>query len=304
MPRVALADASTPFFRRIVSGFRYPMRGSAIVTILGVTALDLLAFFPIAILRLLVIGVGWIALYRYAFACLRHTADGFDDPPELAMHSEGDATKALILIQMFGNAMIFLVPWLLEMPGLQLPLAVAMAFVLPVVTMSLTFDGAGTALNPLTWVAVIGRIGVDYFKLFGVTLVASLLQASAQYAMQQRGPAFLATAAYYGMANYLAIYTFHLMGALIHHHHERLGYRPESDALVEARYPDDDNALLAHVNEIARDDIPGATDILTERLREGLAPASMHTRYRQLLRAQERLPELLVHGQIWIAALV
>ncbi|MGN6480288.1 hypothetical protein [Luteibacter sp.] len=304
MPRVALADASLPFSRRIVAGLGYPTRGSAIVTILGVTALDLLAFIPMFMLRLLVVTVGWIALYRYAFACLRHTADGFEAPPEMAMHSEGDATKALILIQMAGNALVFLVPWLLEKPGLQLPLAVAMAFVLPVVTMSLTFDGAGTALNPLTWFAVIGRLGGDYFKLFGVCLVAGVAQASAQYAMQQHGPSFLATAIYYLMANYFAIYTFHLMGALIHRHHERLGYRPESEALVEATREDDDSALLAHVNEIARDDVPGATDILTERLREGLAPAPLHTRYRQLLRAQERMPELLVHGQIWIAALV
>lgn len=115
---------------------------------------------------------------------------------------------------------------------------------------------------------------------------------------------FLGTLVYYLVANYLALYNFHLMGALIHHHHERLGYHPEAEALIEATHPDDDDALLAHVNEIARDDIPAATDILTERIREGLTPAPLHLRYRQLLRAQERMPELLVHGQIWIAALV
>lgn len=110
--------------------------------------------------------------------------------------------------------------------------------------------------------------------------------------------------AYYLIANYLTVYNFHLMGALIHHRHEALGYRPEAMTLAEATDPDDDSALLAHVNLVARDDMPGATDILTERLREGLAPAAMHTRYRELLRAQGRVPELLVHGQIWIAALV
>jgi hypothetical protein len=302
MPKVALADASMPFNQRIVVGFRYPLRGAAIVTVGTIAAFDLIAYIPMMFLRLLVVGLGWVALYTYAFACLRHTADGFEDPPEMAMHSENQAAFALIVIQLTGNALAILAPLLFGISGLLVSLTVA--FVLPVMTMSLTFDGVGAALNPLTWVAAIGRIGIDYFKLFGVVLATSLLQAGAQYAMQQRGPLFLGTAAYYLIANYFAIYTFHLMGALIHHHHERLGYHPEAEALVEATNPDDDGALLAHVNQIAHDDVPGATDILTERLREGLAPAPMHLRYRQLLRAQERLPELLVHGQIWIAALI
>ncbi|QWT21131.1 hypothetical protein KPL74_03745 [Bacillus sp. NP157] len=302
MPRVALADASIPFNQRIVSGFRYPMRGSAPITILAVAAFDLLAYIPMMGLRLLVIGLGWVALYTYAFACLRHTADGFENPPEMAMNSEDQAARALIIIQLFGNAMALLAPLFFGVPGLLV--SVAVALVLPVVTMSLTFDGVGAALNPLTWVAAIGRIGGDYFKLFGVMLATSLLQTGAQYAMQQRGPLFLGTAAYYLVANYLAIYNFHLMGALIHHHHEKLGYRPEAEVLAEMANPADDVALLDHVNQIARDDVPAATDILTERIREGITPAPMHTRYRELLRAQGRLPELLVHGQIWIAALV
>jgi hypothetical protein len=302
MPRVLRADASVPFSQRIITGFRYPMRGAAPVTIGAIAAFDLLAYFPMMGLRLLVVGLGWVALYAYAFACLRHTADGFENPPELAMNSEDRAAVALIIIQLFGNALAILAPLLFGISGILVSLAVA--FVLPVITMSLTFDGVGAALNPLTWVAAIGRIGIDYFKLFGVVLATSLLQAGAQYAMQQRGPMFLGTAAYYLIANYLAIYNFHLMGALIHHHHERLGHRPEADVLAEASNPDDDAALLQHANHVARDDIPAATDILTERLREGIAPAPMHARYRELLRAQDRLPELLVHGQIWIAALV
>jgi hypothetical protein len=302
MPHVALADASVPFNQRIISGFRYPLRGAAPVTIGAIAVFDLLAYFPMMGLRLLVVGLGWIALYTYAFACLRHSADGFENPPEMAMNSEDKAALALIVIQLTGNALAILAPLLFGVSGLLVSLVVA--FVLPVMTMSLTFDGVGAALNPLTWVAAISRIGVDYFKLFAVVLATGLLQAGAQYAMQQRGPMFLGTLVYYLVANYLALYNFHLMGALIHHHHERLGYHPEAEALIEAIHPDDDDALLAHVNEIARDDIPAATDILTERIREGLTPAPLHLRYRQLLRAQERMPELLVHGQIWIAALV
>lgn len=272
------------------------------MTIVAISIFEWLAFFPITGLRVLVIGLGWIALYVYAFECLRHTADGFADPPELAIHTEGSTGIALILIQLTGSALSILAPMFLGLPGFIVP--VLFAFVLPVIIMSLTFDGAGAALNPATWFTAISRIGGDYFVLFAIVVATSLLQTGAQYAMQEHGPTFLGTATYYLLANYLTIYNFHLMGALIHHRHEALGYHPESQALDDATNPDDDGALLAHAELIAREDMPGATDILTERLREGIAPAAMHTRYRVWLRAQNRLPELLVHGQIWIAALV
>lgn len=302
MQRHALADASTPFAERARTGWRYPMRGAAPITIGAVTLFESLAFLPITGFRLLVVVLGWIAIYTYAFECLRRSADGYADPPEIAVHAEDKTSVALILIQLTGNAIGVLAPIFLGVPGLLVSLA--FAFVLPVMTMSLTFDGVGAALNPATWVAAIGRFGGAYLVLFAVMLASSLLQAAAQYAMKDHGPTFFGTLGYYLVANYLTVYNFHLMGALIHHRHEALGYRPESQAIAEAIEPDDDMALLAHVNLIARDDVPAATDILTERLREGLAPAALHARYRELLRAQGRQPELLVHGQIWIAALV
>lgn len=302
MPRHALADASTPFTQRILIGVRYPFRGAAPVTILAVAAFELLTFFPITFLRVIVMFFGWIATYTYAIECLRHTADGFADPPEVALNTDDRTGVALIVIQLTGNALAVLATFFWGAPGLLvLPV---FAFVLPIITMSLTFDGVEAALNPFTWFSVVGRLGSDYLLLSVVVTAATVLQAGALYALAERGPAFLGTAVFYVIANYLTIYTFHLMGALIHHRHESLGYQPESEVIADAAHPDDDVALLGHVNLIARDDIPGATDILTERLREGIAPVAMHTRYRELLRVQGRLPELLVHGQIWIAALV
>jgi hypothetical protein len=302
MPRHALADASTPFTQRILMGVRYPLRGAALGTIFAIALFELLTFVPIMLLRLLVLFVSWAALYTYAIECLRHTADGYADPPEMTINTEDSTGVALILIQLTGNALAILAMFFWGVPGLLVSLV--FAFVLPIMTMSLTFDGAEAALNPLTWFAVVGRLGGDYLLLFVIVVAVALIQAGAFYALAERGPTFFGTAAFYLLANYLTLYSFHLMGALIHHRHESLGYQPESEVIADAADPDNDDALLGHVNLIARDDIPGATDILTERLREGLAPVAMHTRYRDLLRVQGRLPELLVHGQIWIAALV
>lgn len=302
MPRHAIADADTPFAERARHGLRYPLRGAAPMTIGAITLFESVAFLPITGLQLLVTCLGWMALYTYAFECLRHTADGYADPPEVALNTEDRTGVALIFIQLTGNALAVLAPIFLGVPGLLVSLL--FAFVLPVITMSLTFDGIGAALNPATWVAVIGRLGKSYVLLFTIVLATSLLQSGAQYAMKDHGPMFFGTLGYYLLANYLTVYNFHLMGALIHHKNEVLGYYPASNDLLAETDPDDDVALLSHVNLVARDDVPGATDILTERLREGLAPMSLHSRYRELLRAQDRTAELLVHGQIWIAALV
>ncbi|KAF1006487.1 MAG: hypothetical protein GAK28_02505 [Luteibacter sp.] len=298
--RLELVDAATPFGERIRTGFRYPLRGSAPLAIVAITLFEILAFFPGA--RLLITGLGWVAIYAYAFECLRRSADGYADPPEVALESQDRTGFALVVIQVTGNAIAVLAPILLGIPGLLV--SIAFAFVLPAITMSLTFDGVLTALNPATWIAVIGRLGSHYMALFGVVAFTSLLQSGAQYAMNDRGPSFLGMLAYFAIANYLTVYNFHLMGALIHHRHETLGYRPESEELVEAFHQDDDTALLKHVNDVARDDIPAATDILTDRIRDGIAPAPIHLRYRELLRSQQRQQELLVHAQIWIAALV
>lgn len=298
--RLERLDPETPFGERIRTGFRYPLRGSGPMVIVAITLFETLGFLPGT--QLLITGLGWIAIYAYAFECLRRSADGYAEPPEVALESRDGTGLALIIIQVTGNALAVLAPILFGIPGFLVSLV--FAFILPAITMSLTFDGVLTALNPLTWVAVIGRLGGHYIALFGVVLVTSLLQGGAQYAMSDHGPGFFGVIAYFAIANYLTVYNFHLMGALILHRHEALGYRPDAESLAMAVTPDDDTALLKHVNEIARADMAAATDILTERLREGVAPAPHHLRYRELLRAQQRRPELLVHAQIWIAALV
>ncbi|MDF4003328.1 DUF4013 domain-containing protein [Luteibacter sp. PPL552] len=297
---VILADPDTPFAERIRTGFRYPLHGSAPVTVLAITLFEAIAFFPGA--RLIITAIGWIAIYAYAFACLRRSADGYAEPPELALEPGDRAGLALVLVQLTGTALGVLATLWLGIPGFLV--AIALAFVLPAITMSMAFDGVLTALNPLTWFAIIGRLGGQYVALFAVVVVTSLLQSGAQAAMDDHGPRFFGMLAYFAVANYLTVYNFHLMGALIHHRHADLGYRPEAEALHHALHTDDDALLLRQVNHLAVDDIQAATGLLTERLRDGLAPAPLHQRYRELLRAQGRTAELLVHAQIWIAALV
>ncbi|MBB3228996.1 hypothetical protein FHW69_003644 [Luteibacter sp. Sphag1AF] len=297
MPRHAVFDADTPFAQRLAHGVRYPLRGPALITIIAVALFNVLSVVPG--IGMLIAFMGWSAVYMYAFECLRHTADGFADPPEMVMETEQGQAISLIIIQLVGAAASVLAPFFFGVSGLLVSLG--FGFVMPIITMSLAYDGLGAALNPLNWFAVIARLGRAYFVLVGLVFLTSLLQLGAEHAL--RGTP-LSIPLYYLVANYLTIFNFYLMGSLLHQHHAELGLSPKAEALAAESGQNADDDLLAHVDFVAMDDIAAATDLLTERLRGYSAPPAVHTRYRQLLRKQNRHAELLVHGQIWIAALV
>ncbi|HEX7731711.1 MAG TPA: hypothetical protein VF415_03615, partial [Rhodanobacter sp.] len=67
---------------------------------------------------------------------------------------------------------------------------------------------------------------------------------------------------------------------------------------------DGDSRLLDEARTLAGGDPVAALHRLAERLRQRQAPAPVHQLYRELLRRQGLRNDLLVHGQIWIAALI
>jgi hypothetical protein len=299
-PRLIAVD--TPFTRRLVDGLGYPLHGAALTTIVAVGLGQVLGAF-VPVMGWLVLTVSWAAMYVYAFECLRHTADGYAEPPEMAMDTSLGVAFTLILIQVLGGALAILVPVFVGPAGLLLSLLLALA--LPAITMSLAFGGSvNEALNPRTWFEAMSRFGRPYFVLAAICFAVWMLQFGVRYALQGFLPQVLAIPLFYLFANYATLLNFHLMGGLIHQYHERVGHVPESEAMVAEAGMDDDDELLAHTRDLAADDLPTAIGLLTQRLRDGAAPVALHAQYRDWLRRANRRDELLVHGQIWIAALV
>ncbi len=109
---------------------------------------------------------------------------------------------------------------------------------------------------------------------------------------------------FYFVATYATVFNFHLMGLLIHQRHEHFGLQPKARQLARDIHQDADLHLLDEVEELAVEDPSGALDLLVPRLRDRIAPDSLHLAYRRLLRQQGQQDALLVHGQIWIAALI
>ncbi|MET3651086.1 hypothetical protein [Dyella japonica] len=301
MPPIKTISPETPLAERFAAGLTYPLRGGALPVCVMLALGQCLTILP----SFVGLGFGfalWLARWRYAATCLVHTANGFAEPPDIGVEESPGAGRWLTLVHMLVVALC--VACALLYPSMLWPLLLFFALTLPAIDMSLAFDGdGGAALNPFKWQAVIGRLGASYFipvvinVATGVLIMLpSLMRPGIGHALAQPLFAFGYT--------YLIIFNLHLMGVMIHRHHERFDMEPEAEALIRESGQDEDERLLVVVRETAAVDRRAAIGMLVERMQGRSAPTSLHQAYRQLLK-QEGLNEgLIEHGQLWIAALM
>ena len=290
----------TPLSERLVAGLTYPLRGAALATCVLLALGQCLTILPG------VIGMGfgfflWLARWRYAAACLVHTANGFADPPDVGNDENAAAGRMLTLLHML--VVIACVACKLFYAPMFWPLILFCSLTLPAIDMSLAFGDEASAFNPLQWQKVIGRLGAGYFIPVIINLVTGvlimspwLLAPGSGFGWWQSPLAFAYT--------YLIIFNLHLMGVMIHRHHERFDLEPEAEVLIRESGEDDDERLLIAVREMALVDRRAAIGMLVERMQGRSAPASLHQAYRDLLKREGLSDGLLEHGQLWIAALM
>src|SRR6185312_13420659 len=209
MPRIETIAADTPFGERLVAGFGYPLRGAGLATCTALTLAHYAGFLP---------AVGTLA-------CLLHTAHGYADPPDVGSEGNGASGWGLTAIHLLLVALCVLA--VVFFPRALWPVLVVAALALPAVDMSLAFDGnLALALNPLNWIRVVNTFGPVYLVPVAINLLLGLLIVLASLGSHLL-PRFLALPLFAFASTYLIVLAFHLMGALIHLHHERLGLVPE-----------------------------------------------------------------------------
>lgn len=301
MPRVATVAVETPFAERLRQGFGYPLRGAALATCVALALAHYVALLP-AYIGLLGGALVWMATWRYAADCMRHTAQGFADPPDVGVDGNDTAGWALTAIHLFAIACGVLAG--VFAPVLLWPLVVLFALLLPAIDMTLAFDAnLALALNPLHLARVVAGFGRAYLVPVAINLLLGTLVVLASVATALL-PRLLAVPLFAFAYTYLVILAFHLMGAMLHQRHEHFGIEPRAEALAAATGQDEDSRLAARARERAADDPQAALDLLAGRLQDRAAPPLLHDTYRELLRRQDMRGALLVHGQIWIAALM
>jgi hypothetical protein len=301
MSRIETVAPDTPFGERLQAGFGYPLRGAALPTCVVMALLHYVGLLP-SYIGSLASALVWAATWRYAADCLLHTANGYVDPPDVGSDGNDSSGWGLTAIHLLVVAVCVIA--IVFFPRLLLPVLVLSALALPAIDMSLAFDGnMALALNPLNWSRIIGSFGAAYLIPVAINLLLGVLIVIASIGTALL-PRLLALPLFAFAYTYLIVLAFHLMGVLIHQRHERFGLEPEAPKLARAGGQDADETLLADVDALADADPAAATALLVARMQDRAAPASLHLAYRRLLQRQNLRDGLLVHGQIWIAALL
>ncbi len=292
-----------PFWNRLSEITRYPAHMSSMVTIVLIALGNLLLFLPFGRFLYLLVTV---AMYRYAFECLRATANGYMEPPELAHSTDSSlGWKQIWLMVIFF--IVAVVGAILLGPKAGMALIVLLGICLPGATMTLAMDESlASALNPGKWLSIFARIGWPYLAVVGLCLVVSMSQSYAAALAAKVLPLFVALIVVGIIANYALVVTFHLMGYLIYQYHDAVGFVPAAPQLTRPlTKPDPDQDLLDEVAALVRDGKPeNATQLLRTQLRGRGGTPAVHTQYRKLLRLADDKEELLRHGHEYLNILL
>lgn len=296
-------DPIPPFWERLREISTYPFRGDALFTLLILCGAQVLTLVPV---------MGWfiglfllLAAYKYAFSVLRDTANGHMQ----AQVGVLEAPDALVFKFIGLNIVmvLMLVPVVLIIgPAAGLLGLAVITFAQPAAIMSLAMDeDLGSALNPATWAAIIGRIGVPYFALWLLLLVFQTSAAYAEVWLANFLPSLLATIVAEAAFLWGLFGTFHLMGYLLYQYHERLGFEPGRHAHAAELPRNREAEVLAAANQRVREgDAEGALSLLREEMRERALPAEAHELYRRLLRTRGDDAGLLEHGRRYLHLLL
>jgi hypothetical protein len=292
-----------PFWQRLRAISLYPTHLGALSTIAVLALCHLVRYLPFGgLLDLLV----WVALYKYAFECLRASANGQLEPPELAVGVEDDLGWKQIWLQVlfivFGVlGLVLLGP----VGGVLLLLLLGVAF--PGAVMSLAMEESLLrALNPGRWLAIFARLGWPYLAVAALCLVIFFSQAYAQAFAAAFLPDLLALLVTGFIAHYAIVATFHLMGYLIYQYHAEIGYEPvRAPAPLRRASDDPDQGLLDEAAQRVRDGQPDAArELIATHLRTRGGSEAVHAQYRKLLALGGQRDEQLRHGREWISALL
>jgi tetratricopeptide (TPR) repeat protein len=92
--------------------------------------------------------------------------------------------------------------------------------------------------------------------------------------------------------------TFHLMGYTVWQYHAKLGFEPDTGALLPQRVTDPDDAVLAQAEALAADgELAAAEAVLREHIRERGGSDAVRARHRKLLQLRGDKAALLADGR-------
>jgi tetratricopeptide (TPR) repeat protein len=297
MRYLGAATEAVPFWNRIGAFFRYPFHTDPMLVIAICTLVPLLITGNIVglIVSLLLV----LALLKYTYAVIRHTAEGHMKPPPLAVAFTGSGFDIVILQLLVFILMGALVSAALMLGGpvLMLVVLAMVVLALPASVMVLAMEhSVAAAVNPMNLAVLIARIGSPYFLLYGYLILLSVASGAAQeFAFNHFAP-HLANILAGFLNSTFTLMLFHMLGYLLFQYQEELGFASdhqdeESPAQMQGR--DRIRRFDADIDMNLKD---GNYDRVESMLKENLKrdPTSAHRleQLRSLLTARDDRQEL------------
>jgi tetratricopeptide (TPR) repeat protein len=297
MRYLGAATEVVPFWNRIGAFFRYPFHTDPLLVIAICTLVPLLISGNIV--GLIVSLVLILALLKYTYAVINHTAEGHMKPPPLAVAFTGSGFNIVILQLLVFILMGALVSAAMMVGGpiLMLVALALVALALPASVMVLAMEhSVAAAVNPMNLAVLISRIGSPYFLLYGYLILLSIASGAAQeFAFNHFAPQ---------MANILAgflnstftLMLFHMLGYLLFQYQEELGFasdHQDEESLAEMQGRDRTHRFDADIDMNLKD---GNYDRVQSMLKESLKrePSNAHRleQFHALLTARDDRQEL------------
>lgn len=290
------------------AALRYPLQSAALSTIALFAALRILELLPIGSIPVLIVHlVISLSFYRYAVAVLFDSADGKPMAPEYAIGMDEkqawDQMKLqfLLLVLVVFGSLDYLGGW-----GPVWIVFVGMAT--PAATISLALQrNLWQALNPLHWLQVMFAFGAPYLVVGAVAVMASVLQFYQQSWTLSLLPEFISEPLRWLLKNTLLVLNFHLMGNLIFHSRERIGYRIQPEIALPTRrhQSDPDQNLIDAARKLAATgEIATAISRLREQIDGRGGTVALHEVYRELLTQTKAVAELHRHDENYLLILL
>jgi hypothetical protein len=302
-PAARRADAPAPFWTRIRAIALYPFQGAALWSLIALSLCTLLGMLP-GLVGLCLGLVTAVAIYKYAFEILRHTANGLPGAPEHGFEVETGTIVRLVGLMLVLGLVVGLTLVLTRSAALTLLVLAALVLLQPGALISLAMDGSlRRALNPAVPLGLATRIGWPYLAAFGLLFVIQASAASAGHWLHGVLPPVIGDLLVAAVSIWGLFATFHLMGYLVYQYHEVLGFEPAG--LDRTGRHDPDQRLLDEAGaqvRAGRNDT--ALDMLRAEVRSRAVSLQVHELYHRLLRQGRHADALRDHARQYLARLL
>ncbi|MDC0662954.1 tetratricopeptide repeat protein [Marinobacter sp. SS21] len=225
MRYLGAATEAVPFWNRLGAFFRYPFHLDPLLVIAICTLVPLVL--SANLIGLAISLVLFLALLKYTYAVINHTAEGHMRPPPLAVAFSGEGF-AIALQQLLVFVLLGALIGAAGFVGGPLLAFVAMALVvltLPASIMVLAMErSVGAAVNPLNLMTLISRIGWPYFLLYGYLVLLTLASGAAQEFALQHFDTWISLPLAGFLNSTFTLILFHMLGYLLFQYQEELGF--------------------------------------------------------------------------------